>query len=81
VLPGLDVHVFVIIQVGKLRPERDIQGEGQLQGRLRLVVGENGHGRGQEITGDEAGHGDNIIQFSVFGFQFSVKKDREVVFI
>ena len=46
VFRGLDVHVFVEIQVGQLGPEGDVQGEGQIQGRFRLVVGQNGHGGG-----------------------------------
>jgi hypothetical protein len=36
-----------------LRPERDIQGEGEFQGRLRGFVGQDGHGSGMQITGDQ----------------------------
>jgi hypothetical protein len=29
-LRGLDIHVFIIAQVGQLGPEGDVQGEGEL---------------------------------------------------
>ena len=45
-LCGLDVHVFIIAQVGQLGPEGDVQGEGKFQGRLSLLVGQDGHGGG-----------------------------------
>ena len=53
-LRGLDIHVFVIAQMGQLRPERDVQGQGQFQGRPGLVVGQDGHGGGVQVTGDQS---------------------------
>ena len=55
-LRRLDIHVFIIAQVGQLGPEGDVQGEGEVQGRLRLFVGQDGHGGGVQITGDQCGH-------------------------
>ena len=51
-LAGLNVHVLIKTDMGQLRPEGDIQGQGQLQGRLRLVMGQNSHGGGAQISRD-----------------------------
>lgn len=59
VFRGLDVHVFVIVQVGQLRPKGDVQGQGQFQRGLHPVVGQNGHGCGQQVAGNQ-GHRYNI---------------------
>ncbi len=45
-LRGLDIHVFIVAQMRQLGPEGDVEGEGQGEGRLRLVVGHDGHGGG-----------------------------------
>src|SRR5665647_1585421 len=42
----LDIHVFVIAQVGQLGPEGDVQRESEFQGRRRGFVGQDGHGGG-----------------------------------
>ena len=38
-LRRLDIHVFVIAQMGQLGPEGDVQREGEVQGRLRRSWG------------------------------------------
>jgi hypothetical protein len=56
VLRSLDVHVLVIAHVRKLGPEGDVHGQGQLQGRLHLVVGQYAHGGGVQVTGNQDSH-------------------------
>ena len=51
-LRRLDIHVFIIAQVGQLGPEGDIQRESEVKGRLRGFVGQDGHGGGAQITGN-----------------------------
>ena len=76
-LRRLDIHVFIVAQVGQLGPEGDVQGEGQVQGRLRLLVGQDGHGGGMQITGDQGGHkgvflprADSLVRFREFPWRF-----------
>ena len=55
-LGGLDVHVLVVAHMGELGPEGNVHRQGQLQGRIHLIMGEDAHGGGMEVAGDEGCH-------------------------
>jgi hypothetical protein len=41
---GLNIHVLVKREFWQLGPERDIHGEGELQGIIYIVMGHDAHG-------------------------------------
>ena len=59
-LRRLDIHILVIAEVRQLRPEGHIQGQGEVKGLFDIGLGHNGHGRGQEVSGD--GHGSVLLE-------------------
>jgi hypothetical protein len=36
ILQCLDIHIFKVTDLGKLRPERDVERQGDLQGSLNI---------------------------------------------
>jgi hypothetical protein len=69
VLRSLDIHIFIITDVGQLGPKGDVQRQGLLQSPVHIAVGHDRHGRSQEISGN--GHG--ILAFDI---KFEIRKSK-----
>jgi len=54
-LRSLDIHVFIIVVIGQLRPKGDIHGKSDFKCAVHILMGHDGHGGGEQVPGN--GHG------------------------